>query len=56
MVIKKSEEDEVLRQLESFLKSRIDAAERGEISTKSVEQIFDEVGHELAYVYPMGAS
>jgi hypothetical protein len=39
-------EHEALRQLEAFLEPRIAAAERGEVSTKSVEQIFDEVRNE----------
>jgi K+/H+ antiporter YhaU regulatory subunit KhtT len=41
-----SSQDEALRQLEVFLKPRIEAAERGEFSSKSVEQIFEEVRHE----------
>ena len=36
-------EEEALHQLETFLKPRIDAAERGEVIAKSVEQIFAEV-------------
>lgn len=39
-------EEEALHQLETFLKPRIDAAERGEVITKSVEQIFAEVRRE----------
>lgn len=39
-------EEEALHQLETFLKPRIDAAERGEVISKSVEQIFDEVRRE----------
>lgn len=39
-------DDETLHQLEAFLKPRIEAAERGEVSTKSVEQIFAEVLNE----------
>ena len=39
-------EEEALHQLETFLKPRIDAAERGEVIAKSVEQIFDEVRRE----------
>ena len=40
-------EAEALHQLEALLKPRIEAAERGEVRTKSVEQIFEEVCHEL---------
>ena len=40
-------EEEALRQLEAFLKPRIEEAERGEVTGKSVEQIFEEVRHEL---------
>ncbi len=36
-------DEEALRQLEAFLIPRIEAAERSEISSKSVEQIFNEV-------------
>jgi hypothetical protein len=39
-------EEEALHQLETFLKPRIEAAERGEVVIKSVEQIFDEVRRE----------
>ena len=39
-------EEEALHQLETFLKPRIDAAERGEVIAKSVEQIFDAVRRE----------
>lgn len=35
-------EEEALRELESFLKPRIEAAERGEIVSKSVTQIFED--------------
>ncbi len=35
-----------LRQLERFLEPRIEAAERGEVVSKSVHQIFDEVSQE----------
>jgi len=38
-------DDEALRQLEAFLLPRIEAAERGEISSKTVEQIFNEEIH-----------
>jgi len=34
---------QALHELEAFLQPRIEAAERGEMSTKSVEQIFNEV-------------
>ena len=40
-------EEEALRQLEAFLKPRIEEAERGEVTGKSVEQIFAEVRDEL---------
>ena len=40
-------EEDALRQLEAFLKPRIEEAERGEVSGKSVEQIFEEVRHEF---------
>ena len=40
-------EEEALRQLEAFLKSRLDEAERGERVGTSVEQIFADVRHEL---------
>ena len=39
-------ETEALHQLETFLKPRIEAAERGEVITKSVQQIFEEVSRE----------
>ncbi len=39
-------EKEALHQLETFLKPRIEAAERGEVISKSVEQLFEEVRHE----------
>ena len=39
-------EEEALHQLEAFLKPRIEAAERGEVVAKSVQQIFAEVRHE----------
>jgi len=39
-------DDEAVHQLEAFLKPRIEAAERGEFSTKSVEQIFADVRNE----------
>ena len=37
------DENQALRELESFLKPRIDAAMNGERSTQSVDEIFDEV-------------
>jgi len=40
-------EEDALRQLEAFLKPRIEEAERGEVSGKSVEQIFEEVRRDL---------
>ncbi|ETW95888.1 MAG: antitoxin [Candidatus Entotheonella factor] len=39
-------EEEALRQLEAFLKPRIESAKRGEFVDKSVEQIFEEVHSE----------
>lgn len=39
-------EEEALRQLEAFLKPRIESAKRGEFVHKSVEQIFEEVHSE----------
>ena len=39
-------ETEALHQLETFLKPRIEAAKRGEVIVKSVEQIFEEVRRE----------
>lgn len=35
-------EEEALRQLEDLLKPRLEAARRGEVVSKSVEQIFEE--------------
>jgi uncharacterized protein (DUF1778 family) len=40
-------EEEALRQLEAFLKPRLEEAERGERAGTSVEQIFADVRHEL---------
>ncbi|MCU7919275.1 MAG: DUF1778 domain-containing protein [Candidatus Thiodiazotropha sp. (ex Dulcina madagascariensis)] len=40
------EEQAALQELETFLKPRIEAAKRGEFSTKSVDSIFDEVEQE----------
>ena len=34
--------EEALRQLEEFLRPRVEAARRGELVSKSVEQIFEE--------------
>jgi predicted DNA-binding protein len=39
-------EDEALRQLEAFLKPRVEAAEQGVIVNKSVQQIFEETHQE----------
>jgi len=39
-------EEEALHQLETLLKPRIEAAERGEVVSKSVEQIFHDVHRE----------
>jgi len=38
-----SDKNNELKQLEDFLKPRIEAAEKGTISKKSVDDIFDEV-------------
>ena len=40
------EEQTALQELEAFLKPRIEAAKRGQLSTKSVDSIFDEVEQE----------
>jgi uncharacterized protein (DUF1778 family) len=40
-------EEEALRQLEAFLKPRLEEAERGERAGTSVEQIFADARHEL---------
>lgn len=40
--------NEALRQLEAFLKPRIDAAEQGKIVDKSVLDIFEEIHQEEA--------
>lgn len=40
-------EMEALRQLELFLKPRIEAAERGETVSKSVMDVFNEVADEM---------
>lgn len=39
-------EEEALQQLEDFLKPRIEAAEQGKTSSRSVGQIFEEVRRE----------
>ena len=36
-------EEEALDKLENFLKPRIESAERGEFSARSVEQIFEDI-------------
>jgi len=41
-----TDENNALKQLENFLKPRIEAAENGNISKKSVEDIFNEVVEE----------
>lgn len=40
-------EEEALRKLEDFLKPRIEAAEKGATSPRSVEQIFEDVRQQL---------
>lgn len=40
------EEQTALQELEAFLKPRIEAAKRGQLSTESVDSIFDEVEQE----------
>ena len=42
-------EEEALHQLEEFLKPRIEEAQRGEVTGKSVEQIFEEARHEFRH-------
>lgn len=44
--INTSNEEEALRQLEAFLKPRVDAAEQGLVVNKSVQQIFEETHQE----------
>lgn len=39
-------EEDALRQLEAFLKPRIEAAEQGVVVNKSVQQIFEETHQE----------
>jgi len=41
-----SDEQTALQELENFLKPRIQAASRGDFSSKSVDDIFDGVEHE----------
>jgi len=41
-----SGEQTALQELEVFLKPRIEAANRGDFSSKSVDDIFNEVEHE----------
>ncbi len=40
------EEQAALQELETFLKPRVEAAKNGKLSTKSVDEIFDEVERE----------
>jgi uncharacterized protein (DUF1778 family) len=35
-------EETAIQELEAFLKPRVEAAKKGELSSKSVDQIFDE--------------
>lgn len=44
--INTSNEEEALRQLEAFLKPRVDAAEQGLVVNKSVQQVFEETHQE----------
>jgi hypothetical protein len=41
-----SDEQSALHELESFLKPRIEAAEKGKFSKKSIDDIFNEVEQE----------
>jgi hypothetical protein len=41
-----SDEQSALQELEGFLKPRIEAAKKGELSSKSVDAIFDEIEQE----------
>lgn len=41
-----SDEKSALHELESFLKPRIEAADKGEFSKKSIDDIFNEVEQE----------
>lgn len=40
------DEQSALHELESFLKARIEAADKGKFSTKSIDDIFNEVEQE----------
>jgi uncharacterized protein (DUF1778 family) len=42
-------EEEALQELEAFLKPRIEAAERGEIVSRSVTQIFEDARRKAAH-------
>jgi len=42
----RSDEDRALRELESFLAPRVDSAMKGEFSTQSIDEIFDEMDNE----------
>jgi hypothetical protein len=44
--ISAASEEEALRQLEAFLKPRVEAAEQGLVVNKSVQQIFEETHQE----------
>ena len=39
-------EEEAINKLEGFLKPRIESAKKGKFSSRSVEQIFEDVRHE----------
>ena len=41
-------EEEALQELEAFLKPRIEAAERGEVVSRSVTQIFEDARRQAA--------
>lgn len=43
---KGTDQDEALKELEAFLKPRLEAAQNGNFSKKSVDEIFDEVMQE----------
>lgn len=45
--IEQGSETEALHQLEQFLKPRIEASQRGEVISKSVEAIFNEIASEI---------
>lgn len=40
------DEESALRQLEAFLKLRVEAAEKGKVVNKSVQQVFEETHQE----------